>query len=72
MTRDRRKKYGHSIGRYPRHEEAPPCGEKKWLVLRTGMDFRLRCTGCGHEVMLPRSKAEKNIREVLRDSDGKA
>ncbi|MGO5113448.1 DUF951 domain-containing protein [Candidatus Avoscillospira sp. LCP25S3_F1] len=49
-----------------------PCGEKKWLVLRTGMDFRLRCTGCGHEVMLPRSKAEKNIREVLRDSDGKA
>ncbi|HIS63773.1 MAG TPA: DUF951 domain-containing protein [Candidatus Avoscillospira avistercoris] len=48
-----------------------PCGEKKWLVLRTGMDFRLRCTGCGHEVMLPRSKAEKNIREVLRDSDGK-
>lgn len=49
-----------------------PCGEKKWLVLRTGMDFRLRCTGCGHEVMLPRSKAEKNIREVLRNSDGKA
>lgn len=49
-----------------------PCGEKKWLVLRTGMDFRLRCTGCGHEVMLPRSKAEKKIREVLRDSDGKA
>ena len=49
-----------------------PCGEKKWLVLRTGMDFRLRCTGCGHEGMLPRSKAEKNIREVLRDSDGKA
>ena len=49
-----------------------PCGEKKWLVLRTVMDFRLRCTGCGHEVMLPRSKAEKNIREVLRDSDGKA
>ena len=49
-----------------------PCGEQKWLVLRTVMDFRLRCTGCGHEVMLPRSKAEKNIREVLRDSDGKA
>lgn len=48
-----------------------PCGEKNWLVLRTGMDFRLRCMGCGHEVMLPRSKAEKNIREVLRKTDGK-
>ena len=44
-----------------------PCGEKKWLVLRTGADFRLRCLGCGHEVMLPRSKAEKNIRQILRD-----
>ena len=35
-------------------------------VLRTGMDFRLRCLGCGHELMLPRSKAEKNIRQILR------
>ena len=44
-----------------------PCGSRRWLVLRTGMDFRLRCCGCGHEVMLPRSKAEKNIRQILRD-----
>ena len=49
-----------------------PCGEKRWLVLRTGMDFRLRCQGCGREVLLPRSKAEKNIREVLRESDQKS
>ena len=44
-----------------------PCGSKEWLVLRTGMDFRMRCQGCGHEVMQPRSKAEKNIRQILRD-----
>ncbi len=44
-----------------------PCGSREWLVLRTGMDFRLRCQGCGHEVMLPRSKAEKNIRQIQRD-----
>ena len=47
-------------------KKAHPCGSKEWLVLRTGMDFRLRCQGCGHEVMLPRSKAEKNIRQILR------
>lgn len=45
-----------------------PCGEKRWQVLRSGMDFRLRCMGCGHEVMLPRSKAEKNIRQIVRES----
>lgn len=43
-----------------------PCGSKEWRVLRTGMDFRLKCLGCGHEVLLPRAKAEKNIRSILR------
>ena len=44
-----------------------PCGSWRWLVLRVGMDFRLRCEGCGHGVMLPRSKAEKSIRKILRE-----
>ena len=47
-------------------KKAHPCGEKQWLVLRTGADFRLRCLGCGHEIMVPRFKAEKNIRNVIR------
>ena len=44
-----------------------PCGEKRWQVLRIGADFKLRCLGCGHEVMGARSKFEKNIRAVERD-----
>ena len=44
-----------------------PCGSRRWEVLRVGMDFKMRCQGCGHEVMLPRSKAEKNIRKVFRE-----
>ena len=43
-----------------------PCGVDRWLVLRSGMDFRLRCQGCGHEVMIPRSKAEKGIKHIER------
>lgn len=46
-----------------------PCGEKQWKVLRTGADFRLRCLGCGHEVMVARFKAEKNIRSILREEN---
>lgn len=41
-----------------------PCGSDKWVILRIGADFKMRCAGCGHEVMTPRSKAEKNIRDV--------
>ena len=47
-------------------KKAHPCGSTRWLVLRAGMDFRLRCQGCGHEVMIPRSKAEKGIKRVER------
>ena len=43
-----------------------PCGAKEFLVLRSGMDFRIRCTGCGREVMLPRAKIEKNIKKVVK------
>ena len=49
-------------------KKAHPCGEKRWLVLRTGADFRLKCMGCGHELMIPRFKAEKNIRSIERES----
>ena len=44
----------------------PPCGSRRWEVLRVGMDLKLRCCGCGHEVMGPRSKFEKSIRQVRR------
>ena len=43
-----------------------PCGSRDWKVLRVGADFRLRCRGCGHEVMGPRSKFERNVRAVMR------
>lgn len=44
-----------------------PCGGARFSVLRIGMDFRLRCETCGHEMMIPRLKAEKNIRKVERE-----
>ena len=44
-----------------------PCGSNCFLALRVGMDFKIRCTGCGREVMVPRKKVEHNIRQVFRD-----
>lgn len=48
-------------------KKSHPCGSNEFFVLRVGMDFKLKCKSCGHEVMLPRSKAEKNIKKILRD-----
>ena len=46
-----------------------PCGAREFLVLRSGMDFRIRCTKCGREVMVPRGKIEKNIKKVIRPEE---
>ena len=43
-----------------------PSAASSFEVLRVGMDFKIRCTRCGREVMLPRAKIEKNIKKVVR------
>lgn len=42
-----------------------PCGSKTFEILRVGMDFKIRCEKCGREVMVPRNKIEKNIKNIL-------
>ncbi|MDY6017644.1 MAG: DUF951 domain-containing protein [Acutalibacteraceae bacterium] len=44
-----------------------PCGSDRFAVLRIGADFKIKCTGCGHEVMLERVKVEKNIKKIIRE-----
>lgn len=47
-----------------------PCGGRTFLTLRVGMDFRIRCEKCGHEMLLPRGKVEKAIKKVIKNADG--
>lgn len=47
-----------------------PCGGNEMYVLRSGMDFRLRCVKCQREFMVPRNKIEKSIRQVRHTDDG--
>ncbi len=44
-----------------------PCGGKTFAVLRVGMDFKIKCEKCGHEVMVPRNKIEKNIKKIITE-----
>jgi hypothetical protein len=46
-----------------------PCGSFTWKVLRTGADLRLKCEGCGHQIMISRSQAEKRIRLIQSDQN---
>ena len=47
-----------------------PCGSFTFEVLRTGSDIRIKCTGCGHDMTIPRLKLEKNIKKVEKGING--
>ncbi|MDD3337282.1 MAG: DUF951 domain-containing protein [Lachnospiraceae bacterium] len=46
-----------------------PCGSHEWEVLRVGADFRLKCMGCGHQVMIKRTIVEKNTKHIQRQNE---
>lgn len=56
------------VGDILKMKKQHPCGSSEWEVLRIGADFRLKCVGCGHQIMIPRVKAEKNVRGIVRKS----
>lgn len=41
-----------------------PCGSKQWEILRVGADFRLKCLGCDHQIMIPRKQVEKSLKNI--------
>lgn len=41
-----------------------PCGSRDFVITRVGMDFRIRCLGCGHEAWIDRTKLERSIKKV--------
>lgn len=49
-------------------KKSHPCGSKQFEITRVGMDFRIRCCGCGHEAWIPRVKLERAIRHVVQSA----
>jgi len=54
-----------NVGDIVKLKKQHPCGSKEWQVLRSGADFRLKCMGCGHQVMMARTVLEKSVKEIL-------
>lgn len=57
------------IGDRLKMKKKHPCGADTFLVLRIGADFKIRCEGCGREVMTERTKVEKNIKKIIREEN---
>ena len=54
-----------NVGDVSKLKKQHPCGSREWEVLRVGADFRLKCLGCGHQIMIARKLLEKNVKEIV-------
>lgn len=62
-------KITYELGDIVRLKKKHPCGSFNWEILRVGMDFRLKCQGCGHLILIPRTKFEKMVKGKVSDED---
>ena len=62
-------KYVYEIGDIVKLKKPHPCGSNDWEILRIGTDFRLKCTGCGHQVMIARKLVEKNTKGLQKKQE---
>jgi len=62
------KDYIYEVGDVVTLKKQHPCGSKEWEILRVGADFRLKCQGCGHQIMIARKLVEKNTRDLKKKS----
>ncbi|MGM9972495.1 MAG: DUF951 domain-containing protein [Clostridiaceae bacterium] len=56
------------IGDVVQMKKQHPCGTDKWEIIRVGADIKIKCTGCGRIVMLPRSKFEKDMKKIVQET----
>lgn len=54
-----------NLGDIVKMKKQHPCGSYNWEVVRMGADIKIKCTGCGRLVMLPRSEFEKKMVRVI-------
>lgn len=59
----------YSVGDIVKLKKPHPCGSSQWEILRVGADFRLKCQGCGHLVMLSRKQVEKSDRGLIKKQE---
>ena len=57
----------YNVGYFVDTKKQHPCGSKTWEITRVGVDFKLKCSGCGHTVMLEREKALKAIKRKIEE-----
>jgi len=52
----------YKLGQIVTSKKLHPCGGNSWEIVRVGADYKLKCTTCGHIIMVDSEKLKKMIR----------
>ena len=55
------------LGDIVKMKKGHACGENSWKILRTGIEYKLECLGCGRQIWLKRIDYNKNVRKILNE-----
>ncbi|MEG6617245.1 DUF951 domain-containing protein [Peptococcaceae bacterium 1198_IL3148] len=56
----------YQVGDIVQMKKGHPCGGDQWEIMRTGVDFRIKCTTCGRLLMISREKFLKSVKKIIR------
>ena len=59
-------KFNYEVGDIVKLKKQHPCGSREWEILRVGADFRLKCTGCCHQIIITRKNKKKSTKELKK------
>lgn len=59
----------YKIGDIVELKKQHPCGSKLWEITRTGVDFKFKCEGCNHVIVVERPKALKMIKKKIENME---
>lgn len=46
-----------------------PCGFNQFEIIRVGADIKIKCSGCGRIVMIPRAKFKKEAKRIVVNAE---
>ncbi len=41
------------------------CGTNRWLIIRDGVDIKIKCLNCGREIMMDRLEFMRKLKKVV-------
>lgn len=43
------------------------CGTNEWVITRVGVDIKIKCVNCSHEIMMDRLEFLKKVKGVINE-----